>query len=53
MNTTEISLTRKLRELIDLQEVALTDAEAELYGIDSLEDLSDDFINERGEMIYE
>jgi hypothetical protein len=53
MNATEINLTRKLRLLIDLQEIDLTVAEAELYGIDSMDILEDDFFNEKGETSYE
>lgn len=53
MNAIEISLTRKLRQLIDLQEVELSEAEAELYGIDLLDTISDDFIYEKGELIHE
>lgn len=53
MNATEINLTRKLRLLIDLQEIDLTEAEAELYGIDSIDTLEADFFDEKGELNYE
>lgn len=53
MNAIELNLTRKLRLLIDLQEIALTEAEAELYGIDSMDMLEDDLFNEKGELNYE
>ncbi|WP_164849943.1 hypothetical protein [Mucilaginibacter limnophilus] len=36
--TTEVSLTRKLRLLINMPEMALTPAEAELFDIGSIDD---------------
>lgn len=53
MNATEISLTRKLRQLIELQEVELSAAEAELYGVDYADTNADEYFNEKGELIYE
>ncbi len=53
MNAIEISLTRKLRQLLDLQEVELTEAEAELYGVDYADSDADEYFNEKGELIYE
>lgn len=53
MNAIEISLTRKLRQLIDLQEVELSEAEAELYGVDYVDSYPDEYFNEKGELIYE
>lgn len=43
-STVEISLTRKLRELIDLQEVALSAEEAELYDIQGTDLLETDYL---------
>jgi hypothetical protein len=53
MNAIEISLTRKLRQLIDLQEVELSEAEAELYGVDYADNFADEYFNKKGELIYE
>jgi hypothetical protein len=48
-STVEISLTRKLRELISLQEIALTAAEADLYDLQGTDLLEPDFLTiERG-----
>ncbi|WP_345948993.1 hypothetical protein ABDD95_19285 [Mucilaginibacter sp. PAMB04274] len=43
-STVEISLTRKLRELIGLQEIALTAEEADLYDIQGADLLEPDFL---------
>jgi hypothetical protein len=43
-STVEISLTRKLRELIGLQEIALTAAEADLYDLQGTDLLEPDFL---------
>jgi hypothetical protein len=43
-STVEISLTRKLRELIELQEVALSAEEAGLYDIQGADLLEPDFL---------
>lgn len=43
-STVEISLTRKLRELIGLQEIALTAEEADLYDVQSADALETDLL---------
>ncbi|MGF7079696.1 hypothetical protein [Mucilaginibacter sp. UYCu711] len=53
-STVEISLTRKLRELIGLQEIFLTAEEADLYDLQGTDLLEPDFLTvEKGEYDHE
>ena len=52
-STTEISLTRKLRELIGLQEISLTEEEAELFDIESIDQYEPDFLTIETEEYHE
>ncbi|MBT2560137.1 hypothetical protein J7E50_02740 [Pedobacter sp. ISL-68] len=53
-HATEVSLTRKLRELMGMQEITLSAEEAELYGVLSADLLEPEFMNEQqGENDYE
>jgi len=51
---TEVSLTRKLRQLMELPEVTLTAEEADLFKIQHIDQLSfDDLVDEKGEFYHE
>ena len=46
----EVSLTRKLRQLMDLPEVTLTAEEADLFKIQSIDQLTfDELVDEKGD----
>jgi hypothetical protein len=50
----EVSLTRKLRQLMELPEVTLTAEEADLFRIQHIDQLSfDELVDEKGDYDHE